>query len=614
MRDFKLTTGILGYQTSADETTLPGFYLVSGSRDVIINRQKKFGNRAGYSRLGAANTALTPVLNSYTWQNNTGGELPMRFYDDELEVYLGTVDTTAVSAWTRVKNSVTIGTGNTIRFTKWWDTTENLDLLLYVVGDSTISEWSGGVAVVSSLTGTTITKAGTTTFAQNRFYTTRNKTLVCVRTGTEYTYTGGEITTTLTGIADTTGLIAGDILVQKVVVNSDKPASGYNNDTIFVFENHLFVASDDNNDVYMSTNTAYATFSFSAPRVSGEGELFSLDNPCKGFGALSGKVVMFAGRDDRYVLSFKEITVSTTLAETTSLEKFSATNLSARSQDVIAQIGDAIAYLSFEPALHILESADALKDPTPRAVSNPIKPDFDAEDWTNAQMIWGNSRLHLSTPVNSRLYIFEYMQDEQGKLIRFWQVPQTLPIRAMGEIDGAMHFHSNSVPETYKMFDQLSDGYYDGIATADKLPIHAVAKRAYFNGGKRADLKNFDEYYVEGEIARNTIALNLALNYEFGGAYQQVLETIDGSNENLLFEPLEDTSLGQQNLGQVPLGGALNQASDTAKFRVIFEIAKDDFYELQEVFESNDVDYAWTIISSGPNAQLSSRRDTVIKL
>ena len=611
MRNFLLNTGIIGYQTASDETTLAGSYLVAGSKNVLINRQKKFGNRAGYSRLGAENTSLTPILNEYDWKNNTGGELPLRFYDDELEVYLDTIDGTGISAWTRVKNGITASP--MIRFAKWWDTTEKLDLLLFVIGDSTLNEWSGGVAVVSSITGTTITKAGTNTFAQNRFYTTRNKTLVCVRTGTEYTYTGGETTTTITGIADTTGLVAGDILVQKIVVQSNKPASGYTNDTIFVFQNHLFVASDDNNNVYMSQNDDYDDFSFSAPRASGEGELFPLDDPCKAFGVLSGKVVMFAGKNDRYVLSFNAIALGATLSESTSLEKFTGINQSAQSQEVVAEIGNALAFLSHEPALYILETADALKDAKSNQVSNSIKPDFDAEDWSNAHLKWGNSRLHLSSPVNSRLYILEYQQDEREKIVRYWQPPQILPIRAITEFGGDMYFHSNSVPETYKLFDGLSDGNYDGIAEGDKLPIHAIAKRAYFNGGKRAVLKNFDEFYVEGEISRNTFDLLHTINYEFGGALQQIQNTIDASDRDILFESLEDTSLGQQNLGQVPLGGAINQAANTAKFRVVFEIAKDDFYEIQEMFESNEVDRAWTVLSSGPNATLSSRKDVVIK-
>jgi hypothetical protein len=416
----------------------------------------------------------------------------------------------------------------------------------------------------------------------------------------------------LTGIADTTGLVSGDILVQTVIVNSDKPASGYNNDTIFTFNNQIVVASDDNNDVYLSTDTAYATFTIGSPRIPGNGELWSLDAPCKGVGVLSGKLVLFAGKNDRYVISFNQITVSTTLTETTTVEKYSDTNMSAQSQEVIAQIGEGLAYLSHEPALHILTSADALKDPKPSAVSNPIKPDFDAETWTSAHLAWGNARLHLSSPTNSKLYILDFTEDTEGKTQRFWQPPQILPIRSIGIIGGKMYFHSNSVPETYKMFDELSDRYYSGIDTADKLPINAIAKLAYFNGGQRGEMKCFDEYFIEGEISRNTVKLEHTINFEFGGAYQQIVNTIDGSNQEILFEKVEDVSLGQNPLGMKPLGGAIEQSSDTAKFRICFEEPKEDFYEIQEMYETNDVDVAWSVIASGSNSVISPRRNAQI--
>lgn len=615
MSKYKLQTGVLGYLSAPDPTTI-GAYLVASSQNVLIDRQKKFGNRAGYSLLGALNTALTPVLQQYTWNSNTNLQLPVRFYDDELEVWLGTVDGVEINAWTRVKNSIT-ATG--IHFTTWWDTTEKLDLLLFVIGDATMSEWGGGVAVVDSITGTTITKKSTTTFAQNRFYTTRNKVVTCVRTGTEYTYTGGETTTTLTGIADTTGLIDGDILIQKVIVQTDHPIAGYKNTTIFTFQNQVFVGNTESNDYYYSKNSSYHDFAYSAPRIAGEGGMGTLDAPIMAYGVLGGKVVIFSGRDDRYVGTFDDITIGTTLSEQFNVTKYTGTNQGAQSQDVVVSIGDALAYLSYEPALYILESVDALKDPTPKPYSNPIKPDFDnATNWDNAQLNWANSRLHLSCPTDSKLFLLEFMEtaakDGTPMTIPYWQPPQILPVRAMSIIGGFLHFSSNAVPETYKMFDELSDGYYEGMEVENKIPIKATAKCAYFNGGNRGDLKCFDEFFVEGEISKNTTALTQKLNYEFGGALQQTNNVIDGSNTNLLYENLELMGIGQPPLGGQTNGGAINEVEAKAKFRVIFEIAQEDFYEIQEVYETDGVDLAWSIISRGPNATISPRRDTQIRL
>ena len=284
----------LGYVTAADETNTDTRLIVTGSQNVLVDRNRKVKTRSGFIRFGAGNASETPVRNGFTWYTSTATELPLRFYDDEWEVYFGTVDGTAINAWTRIVASMS--TTEIPRGAIWWDTTENIDLMILVQGDDNIYEWSGGVAVVSSITGTTITKAGTTTFAQNRFYATRNKTLVNTRTGTEYTYTGGETTTTLTGIADTTGIIAGDTLIQKIVTQTDKPAAGRTNHTIFSFENQICLGSEDDNEVFISKNTDYDDFTYSSPRVSGEGGLLTLDAPAKAIFSLGARLVVSAGQ------------------------------------------------------------------------------------------------------------------------------------------------------------------------------------------------------------------------------------------------------------------------------------------------------------------------------
>ena len=607
-RNFSLVSEVMGYQTSTDETNSPENILVTGSQNVLIDFQRKVKSRQGYTRLGAANTSLTPIRNGWTWQNSTGGELAQRFYDDELEVYLGTVDATAINAWTRV--SASWNTTEKLRPAVWWDATENLDLQVMVIGDANIYEWGGGVAVVSSLTGTTITKAGTSTFAQSRFYTTRNKVVVCVRTGTEYTYTGGESTTTLTGIADTTGLVAGDILVQKIVTRSNAPAASHTNDTIFVFENQLAVGSFDDNEVWLSKNSSYYDFAYSSPRLAGEGGLLTLDSPSGGFGIAGIYLLAFSGRNTIYKIKHQEIAVGSTLTETLSVKAIQAgIDQGALSPDCIVPIGDSLAYLSYEPALRTIDNPDNIGGVNPKTLSNPIKPDFDAEDFTNAQGLWYKNALYISSPVNSKYYVLQFTEDADGKSRRYWQPPQLLPARAFAVISENLHIHSNAVPETYKLFD----GFSDTSSSDDKLPINAIAAYAYRNYNKRALLKNFDEYYVEGGVSPSTIDLLLTLNYNFGGYAQSIQKTIDGSDEDILEELLPNVSLGQNPLGQQPLGGSSEVPPDSRKFRVIFEIAREDFHEIQCIFSTNEVDRYWEILSSGPNTVISPRKDITIK-
>ena len=108
----------------------------------------------------------------------------VRSYDDELEVWVATLDTVAINAWHRVKDA--LSTTGILRFAPWWKDSETLDVLLFVQGDANHYEWGGGVAVASSVTATTIVKKGTTTFAQNRFYVNASRTLINTRTGVEY--------------------------------------------------------------------------------------------------------------------------------------------------------------------------------------------------------------------------------------------------------------------------------------------------------------------------------------------------------------------------------------------------------------------------------------------
>jgi len=610
MIKFDTVDETLAYITAENQTNTDVRNLVAGSRNVLIDQTRKVSTRKGNTLYRGGDATLNKVQNAVTWNNSTGGELTVRAINGALQVDLATVGSTAVDAFKQVISG--LSTTTKPRFAPWFDATENLDLLLFVWGDDNTYAWGGCVAVVDSVTATTITKEGTNTWAEDRALATGNKVLVNVRTGTEYTYTGGESTVTLTGIADTTGIVAGDVLVQKVITTTDKPEADRINNTIYVFENQACIGSDTDEEVWISKNTSYSTFTYSSPRVAGEGALFTLDDSVKGFGELEDSLIIFAGRSSIYQATPQDITVGSTLAETFKVKKYqTGIGQSAQNQEVIQNIGNRLVYLSFEPSVRELPSPSAIQGGRdPRTLSNPIKPDFDAETWTDAASLWHKNAYYLTAPTTGRLYILQYREDADGKLRRFWQPPQTMFISAMTPINDLLYGHSSVVSESYRMFDP--DAYSDRNSDDDKIAIKCVAKFAYRNYQNRVALKNFDEYFVEGEISASTDLL-LTLLYEYGGNLQQIEKTIEGSDNDILLETLLNTSLGQQPLGQQPLGGSTNAPGDAAKFRVIFEQAKEDFVEMQDTYETDAVDKFWSIISRGSNAQLSSRQNVPIK-
>ena len=608
MEKYSLAEETLGYVTASDETNSDKRLLVTGSQNVLVDRNKKVKIRSGYTRLGAGNSANTAVRNAFTWLTSTGEERPLRFYDDEWEVYLSTVDGTTVNAWTRFASSMS--TTAIPRGATWYDTGEDEDEMIFVQGDDNLYEWNGAVAIVSSVTATTVTKTSTPTFKQSRFYSTGSKVITV--NGTDYTYTGGETTTTLTGIADTTGIVAGDIIIQKMITNTDKPVASRNNHTIGQFKNQIFVGSEDDNEVLVSQDDDYTDFTFATPRIPGQGGLLTLDANTKTFALLGNTFCISAGRDSWFKVIYTPEVVSTTLTESITAQKFQAgVDQGSQNQESAVQIGNSLIYLSFEPAVRILEDPEQLQGTDPRTLSNPIKPDFDAEDFTGSCAGWFKNIYLLSSPVNSKTYMLEYVEDSDGKLRRFWDSPQILPVRAFSIISNKLYGHSNGVPESYELFTGTSDIVPNGTAgdPADKLPVNAIAAFAYNLYGDKANLKTFDEYFSEGEITAATDDLLLTLNYDFGGETYVAERTIDGSDEDILEGNVGFNSLGQQNLGANPLGGLLNPPDDARKFNVIFEYARDDFRMLQAIFSTNEVDRYWAITAHGANANLSPRKN-----
>lgn len=619
MTNYDLYEESLGYASNEDPTNTDSRLLMPGSQNMLIDGQQRVVTRGGYTRLGAASSSLTTTRSAWTWETSTGVERALRANDGVLQVWLGTVDGVAINAWTQVSAAFSATKKLRGKNAQWFDTTEKIDVQLMVNGDSNMYEWSGAVAVVDSVTATTITKKGTLTFGQARFYQSRNMTLVCVRTGTEYTYTGGVGTLTLTGIADTTGLVAGDVLVQKIVTQSNKPTSNRTNDYIFVFENQAVVTSSSDNFAYISKNSDYTNVAQSTPRVAGEGATLTLDAPSRGVHSIGKFLCLFAGEDFIYKVEYAQIGVGSTLAETLKVKRVDCgVGQGAMEQELIVPIGDSLAFVSNEPALRIIGNPEELTGIDPKTFSNPIQPDFEAEDWTGGEGIWASNILMLTAPAGGRAWMLNFMQDADGKLVRFWNPPQTLPVGPLSLIDPdgngkRLYGHSASVAESYLLFDGRSDGQYDAMDPADKRPIPCAA--VYPSNRKssgtprptdRARYKTLDEWFVEGEATENARP-QLDLLYDEGQT-AHVMKTIDGSDEEILEGAAGSNALAQTPLATNPLGGITVPPADARKFHVIFDLPREDFFGVSDRYSSNDVDVYWAITARGGNTTLSPRR------
>ena len=194
MKKFKLVRKFKGFGNKSDVTNTDRRFLVSGSQNVFINDEDKIQTRPGYELDGPTATDNNGIVSSYDWNTSTGVERNLRTYDDEIEYRY--VDSAGDITWRKLADGFTVNYSHHVA--EWWDTSEAEDALLFVSGDSTLRSWSGGVTTFASATSNTITKEGTETWAESRFIL--GGTTQVVIDGITYTYTGGESTTTLTGV------------------------------------------------------------------------------------------------------------------------------------------------------------------------------------------------------------------------------------------------------------------------------------------------------------------------------------------------------------------------------------------------------------------------------
>lgn len=592
MKKFQLKSAYAGYQAKKDITNLyPSntsyLYLVSPSQNVIINDGEKVGIRSGYTLDGVANAALTPITASYEWPTSSGTELALRAFEDTLQVRYGGVWTTIMTGFT---------TSSYFKFTTWWDSTEVKDLLLFVNGTSNIYMWSGAFATFASATANTITKQGAETWAENRFLIGGTRTLVLG--GITYTYTGGEGTTTLTGVTpDPTagGHSVGNAAYQAVRTSANQPYSGAKNNLIEMARNQIYIASLTRRDVYVSKNTSYTDYTFTANRLPGEGAILTLDGNVVGFIPQEDSMYITAGSSDWYQTKFTLSTDNT--KEALTIEKLKNGPLqAAQSQDLIGKIKNSVVFVSKEPTYDTLGRIENIDTPQAQPLSDPIKDDFDLYDFTRGHVKFFRGTSYIALPAESKLLMYDHTN-------QYWQAPQTLPAGRLAIIGGELYLHSNVVPETYKLFEGTSD---------NEMPINAKAAFGYENYDRRYWKKNFDEWFTEGYISNNTDLL-LTINYDYKGFTSVKDYTISGDSDPMIFETSEDASLGKNPLGQEPLGSTSETPVSAKRFRNIKTTVKQDFYEVQPIYSSYDNDQSWELLAFGPNAMESSTDNVFIK-
>ena len=593
MKDFTLTKEYLGYQSKKDITNADPRYLAMGSQNVLINAGEKIVSRDGISLYGQAGTVGESIIGSYDWNTSTGVERNLRCRDDKIQ-YAYT--TGGVTTWRDLATGF-----SAVRwgFGEWWSATELIDFLLIVNGDSSIRMWTGAITTFASATANTITKQGTNTWAQDRFL--KSGTRQVTINGTVYTYTGGEATTTLTGVTpDPTaaGHAVGSVVMQTLVTTASKPGASYPNDMIVVHKNQAYIGSATQRTVYVSKNTDYTDFAFSATRVPGEGAFLTLDGAVSGLTTQEDAVYISVGRDNWFQTQFT-VSSDNTKENLTIVKLKSGPQQAAKNHNLIWKIKNSVVYVSNEPTFDTLGRVENISTPQSKPISDPIDSEFIEYDFTNAHGIYWRNQSYITLPAESLVLIYDHEN-------QYWQPPQTIQVSRLAIINGLLYGHASSIDETYRLFDPEVQSDLDN-------PITSIAAFTYNNYGNRTWQKRFDEYFWEGYATLAT-QLFATYKYDFGGSTQYISDKlIDLTNPRIQFYTATDGSLGKFSLGKNPIGSVTDSVTDLPKFRTIHTLNKSAFYEMSVLLYSNEVGFKWELLAHGPNAMLSTADNVAIK-
>lgn len=438
---------------------------------------------------------------------------------------------------------------------------------------------------------------------------------------TPYAYTGGESTTTLTGVSPSAAAVAADsVAISAVITNPNTPDSAFTSDFIRVVNNQAYIGSYVSRLVYVSSNSDFTDFSQPNPRTTGSAALLTLDATGKGIGVRQGNAHIFAGTSYVYVVTFTQITVGSTLTEQVNVARQDLANLeSAYAHEFIDTVGESLVYLSQNQQLRTFGTFRNIVAPKFPSLSLDIQDELKNEDFTGGHLRSIGDYIYATAPVNGRHWMYQTREliDVEGNITaeRIWHPPQISNISRFAVIDGVVFGHSNANPQIYQVWD--TGQWHDDSPSDEPIPYVCVARFAYQNNKRRQGLAIFDKVYFEGYIADGSLlSANIYFDYQGNSGLQQVIINSIESPASF-FTGNQPPSMGDASLGTNPLGDGIVEESDDQellpKYRVIANLNPTNCFEYEIEMFSTDPDCRWEVISLGVNAKKAEDQATFIR-
>ena len=392
-----------------------------------------------------------------------------------------------------------------------------------------------------------------------------------------------EISATQGGSAiNTSGSQSGTFSLSKAVPASFTP------DLIGVQLNQLILASKKSREIYISDTTDYTKFMLQSPRAPGSPAKVTMDDyatciePMDNIAQTTSSLIFGAGRNAFFQLSYQ--LAQDNSSELVRMIKFkTASGSGLIAEGAITPIKNSTAYISREPALDTLANIQNT-DVKDLPLSDIIKNDFDAYNFTNAHVVYWKRAIYIALPAQGLVLIYDLMRN-------LWQPPQTMPISRLAIISDQLYGHSSITNETYQLFTGTSDnGNY----------INQVARFAYNNGGARNLIKTMTEQWSDGYISPSG-TLNINLYFGFNGADGKKTFPIMGNDSKIADLP-PSSPLGSEPMGSLQ-GLPLDNTglAGMVRFWQLDTMPQVDFTEMFVEYTMTTLNAGFALVAYGSN-------------
>ncbi len=523
--------------------------------------------------------------------------------------------------------------GNTYRYT--WDgvgtdpaiTSTTVPVGTYIlIGGQNFNTANNGLFVVTG-SGTSyfeVTNASGVpetdkTLGSGYIYTKYKKILTI--NGTAYAYTGGETTSTLTGVTPSAASVVADsVATSAIITHPNKPEDNFEASFLKVINNQVWVGSYNSRVVYVSDDEDYLDYTVPSSPLAGAPEFLLFDDLVNNIAVKNGNAYISAGFNYWYEVMFSNITVGSSLVRQTIINPQQVDNGAvAYAHEFVDSSGGDIVFLSKGQQLITFGLFKDLAEGKYPVLSQSVYNELQEENFSGGHLRSIGDFIYITAPSEGRVWLHQTRSslNAQGQVTseRLWHAPQIMNVARMSFLDNVVYGWSNANPMIYQIWD--TNQWHDDGPSGEPIPYECVLRMSYKNAGIRQGLINFTMAYFEGYIA-NGVNLNgrIYMDYQGSSGLQDfIINSV--SSPAKFFSGNIAPSLGDSSLGDNPLGdGLLPETNDQEllpKFRLIRDISTVNVFEYQIDVYSTDLDCRWEILCLGVNDKLSTQSATFLR-